>query len=145
MNISIPRETRPYEFRVGLVPNRVKLLTQAGHSCFVEHGAGDGSGFSDADYQDAGAQVVYSAEEAIHRGDLVLKFQRPTETELAWLREGQILMGYLMLPSARESKVRTLLEKRITAVSYELIEDSKGNLPVMRPMSQIGGRMCAQI
>ena len=145
MDIGIPRERRPFEHRVGMAPKGLQLLAARGHQAYVEHLAGVGSGFSDQDYIDAGAKIVYSAEEAFLRGDLVLKFQRPTEEELTWLRERQILAGFLMLPSARHDKIATLLKKKVTAISYELIEDDKGELPVMKPMSQIGGRMCAQI
>ena len=145
MNIGIPREHRPFEYRVGMAPNGLNLLTRHGHTCYVERDAGLGSGFSDEEYIKAGARIAYSAEEAFGRGDMILKCQRPTDDELSWLREGQILAGFLMLPSARRSKLVTLLEKRVTAVSYELIEDECGDLPVMKPMSQIGGRMCAQV
>ena len=145
MNIGIPREHRPFEYRVGMAPKGLSLLVRHGHICYVEHNAGLGSGFSDEEYQKAGAQIVYSAEEAFLRGEMILKCQRPTDDELQWLREGQILAGFLMLPSARQNKIITLLEKRVTAISYELIEDEHGELPVMKPMSQIGGRMCAQV
>ncbi len=145
MNIGIPRERRPFEYRVGMAPNGAHLLTRRGHLCYVEHDAGIGSGFSDQEFENAGAHIVYSAAEAFARADLVLKFQRPTEEEIEWLGEGQILAGFLMLPSARKDKIVTLLEKRVTAISYELIEEETGELPVMKPMSQIGGRMCAQV
>ena len=145
MNIGIPREHRPFEYRVGMAPKGLSLLVRHGHICYVEHNAGLGSGFSDEEYQEAGAQIVYSAEEAFLRGEMILKCLRPTDDELQWLREGQILAGFLMLPSARRSKIVALLEKRVTAISYELIEDEHGELPVMKPMSQIGGRMCAQV
>ena len=145
MNISVPREHRPFEYRVGMAPNGLHLLTRHGHTCYVEHDAGLGSGFSDEEYIRAGARIVYSTEEAFGRGDMILKCQRPTDEELSWLQEGQILAGFLMLPSARRSKLVTLIEKRVTAVSYELIEDEYGDLPVIKPMSQIGGRMCAQV
>jgi alanine dehydrogenase len=145
MIIGIPRERRPFEYRVGLSPSGAQALIAEGHTCYVEHGAGVGSGFSDEDYEAAGARIVYSPEEAFLRGDLVLKFQRPTDDELDWLREGQVLAGFLMLPSARRSKIVALLDKKVTAVSFELIEEPGGELPVMKPMSQIGGRMCAQV
>ncbi len=145
MNIGVPRERRPFEYRVGMAPQGAQSLTRWGHTCFVEHNAGLGSGFSDEDYQKAGAQIVYSPDEAFLRGDIILKFQRPTDKELQWLREGQMLVGFLMLPSTRRNKIVTLLEKNVTAVSYELIEESNGELPVMKPLSQIGGRMCAQV
>jgi len=145
VNISIPRERRPFEYRVGMAPKGLGLLTRHGHTCYVEHDAGLGSGFSDEEYQKAGARIVYSAEETFLRGDVILKVLRPTDEEIEWLHKGQILVGFLMLPSAHRSKIVTLLEKRVTAVSYELIEEKDGELPVMKPLSQIGGRMCAQV
>ncbi len=144
MDIGIPRERRPFEFRVGMAPNGLRLLARHGHTCYVEHNAGIGSGFSDDDCEQAGGRIVYSAEEAFGRGEVVLKCQRPTEEELNWLHEGQTLAGFMMLPSARRSKIATLLEKKVTVVSYESIEEDDGSLPVMKPMSQLGGRMCAQ-
>ncbi len=145
MNIGIPREHRPFEYRVAMAPRGLQLLTHHGHTCYVEHNAGLGSGFSDEDYERAGAHIVFSPQEAFLRGDLVLKVQRPTDEEIEWLREGQILAGYLMLPSARHSKITMLMERGVTAISFELIEGPDGELPVMKPLSQIGGRLCAQI
>ncbi len=145
MNIGIPREHRPFEHRVGMAPRGLQLLTQHGHTCYVEHDAGTGSGFSDEDFERAGARIVFSPQEAFLRGDLILKVQRPTDEEIEWLREGQILAGYLMLPSARRNKIAMLRERGVTAVSYELIESPAGETPVMKPLSQIGGRLCAQI
>ncbi len=146
MNISIPMEHRPFEYRVGMAPKGLHLLTRhGGHTCFVEHNAGLGSGFSDQDYQNAGARIVYSRDEAFLRGDMILKVQRPTDEELGWMRQGQILAGFLTLQSAQRNKIETLLKKRVTAVSYEQIEEPDGERPVMKPLSQIGGRMCAQI
>lgn len=145
MNMGVPKERRPFEFRVGLSPAGVSLLVSAGHACFVESGAGVGSGFQDLDYQRAGAQIVYSGEEAYGRAGMVLKVARPTMEELEWLVEGQTLMGLLHLPSARREKVETLLAKHISAVAYERIRQDDGTLPVLRPLSQIGGRMAAQI
>ncbi len=145
MNIGIPCEHRPFEYRVGMAPTGLQLLSRRGHNCYVEHNAGIGSGFSDEEYEAAGARIVYSHEEAFMRADMILKFQRPTEEELEWLSVGQTLVGFLMLPSARRDKITALLEKRITAISYELIEDEDGDLPVMKPMSQVGGRMTAQV
>ena len=145
MNISVPREHRPFEFRVGLAPKGLQLLVRLGHTCYVEHNAGLGSGFSDQTYQQAGAQIVYSAEETFLRGDLILKVQRPTEQEIGWLRQDQAVAGFLHLPSARRTKISQLVEKHVTAISYELIEEDDGLVPVKQPLSQIGGRMCAQV
>ncbi|RME08171.1 MAG: alanine dehydrogenase [Anaerolineae bacterium] len=145
MNICIPRERRDSEYRVGLTPAGVQLLTQAGHNCYVEHDAGLGSGFSDYDYQMAGAQIVYSGEEAYGRADLLLKVARPTEEEFEWMRPGQAVMGFLHLAAGSSRKIETLLAKKITAIGYEVIQRDDGSLPVLSPMSRAGGRMTPQI
>jgi alanine dehydrogenase len=145
MNIGIPKERRPFEFRVGLSPAGVEILAQNGHKVFVEHEAGLGAGFSDTDFEKAGANLVYSTEEVFGRADLVLKVSRPLQEELDWLRPGTILAGFLHLASAQQDKVDILLEKKITSIAYEQIKAPDGSLPVLRPFSQIGGAMAAQI
>jgi len=145
MNIGIPKETRPFEFRVGLSPAGVDILTQHKHVVYVEHEAGVGAGFIDREYELAGARIAYSAEEVFGRANLLLKVARPLKGELEWLRPGGILMGLLHLPSAQKDKIDILLKKNITAVAYEQIRLSDGSLPVLRPFSQIGGAMAAQI
>ncbi len=145
MNIGIPKERRPFEFRVGVSPAGVDILVQKGHAVFVEHEAGAGAGFSDNDYERMGANVVYSTEEAFGRADLLLKVSRPLQEELDWLRDGSILAGFLHLASARQDKVEILLEKKIAAVAFEQVRAPDGSLPVLRPFSQIGGAMAAQI
>jgi alanine dehydrogenase len=143
--IGIPKEHRRFEYRVGMTPVGVSLLTARGHQCYVEKGAGAGSGFTDVEYEQAGARIAYQSDEVFRRADLILKVQRPTEEEVTWMREGQTMMSFMMLASASQSRVRALEEKNITAIAYELIEDDKGVLPVLYPLSQIGGRMTAQI
>jgi alanine dehydrogenase len=145
MNIGIPKERRPFEYRVGLTPAAVQELIAAGHTCDVEHDAGLGAGFSDLDYERNGARIVYSPHEVFGRADLLLKVARPIQEELEWLRPGTAFAGLLHLASAREDKVATLIKNKITAIAYEQIERADGSLPVLRPMSQIGGRMAAQI
>jgi alanine dehydrogenase len=145
MNIGIPRERRPFEYRVGLSPAGVEILAQQGHTIFVEHEAGAGAGFSDNEYEKIGARIAYSPEEVFGRADLLLKFSRPLEDEISWMHPGATLMGMLLLAAARRSRVDVLLEKKITAIAYEQIESEKGCFPVLRPMSQIGGQMTAQI
>jgi len=145
MNISIPKERRDSEYRVGLTPAGVNLLTIAGHTCFVESEAGLGSGFSNYDYQQAGGQIVYSGEEVYGRADILLKVARPTNEELDWLQTGSIILGFLHLAAGRSSKATSLIDKKITAIGYEIIQDKNGNLPVQAPLSQLGGRMTPQI
>jgi alanine dehydrogenase len=145
MNISIPKERRDSEYRVGLTPAGVELLTQQGHSCFVEHQAGLGSGFSDPAYQQAGATIVYSGEEIYGRADLMLKVSSPTREEFPWMCDGMTLLGFLHLSAGSMRKVETLLEKKITAIGYETIQEEDGQLPVLTPLSQLAGRMVPQI
>lgn len=145
MNIGIPKERRPFEYRVGLSPAGVEILCQHGHTVFVEHEAGSGAGFLDREYEAAGAHIVYSDEEAYGRADLVLKIGRPMDEEMALLQPGQILAGLLNLPAARQSEVECLLDRRITSLAYEEIREADGSLPVLRPFSQIGGAMAAEV
>jgi alanine dehydrogenase len=145
MNIGIPRERRPFEYRVGLSPAGVEMLTEQGHTVFVEHEAGVGAGFSDYEYEKARAKIAYSPDEVFGRADLLLKFSRPLQEEIGWMNPGATLMGMLLLAAGRRDRVDALLEKKITAIAYEQIETEKSCFPVVRPMSQIGGQMTAQI
>lgn len=145
MYIGIPKESRPYEYRVGLSPAGVEILSQHGHQVFVEHEAGAAAGFSDEEYERAGARVAYSAEEVFGRADLLLKVTRPLKEELEWLREGAVLAGFLHLASSSQDQIDLLLDKRITALAYEQIADASGGLAVLRPFSMICGAMVAQI
>lgn len=145
MNIGIPKERRPFEYRVGLTPSAVQVLIERGHTCHVEHNAGLGAGFSDQDYEQAGARVVYSPHEVFGRADLLLKVARPIQDELEWIRPGATFAGLLHMASARHDKVDLLLKNRITSIAYEQIQRADSSFPVLRPMSQIGGRMAAQV
>jgi len=145
MIIGVPKERRTFEFRVGLTPAAVQMLTKHGHMCYVEHNAGEGAGFSDHEYELAGARVVYTAHEVFGRADILCKVARPTYEELEWLRTGTTIMGLLHLFSSRQDKVTKLQEKEVTAISFETITLPDGTLPVRNPLSQIGGRLVAQI
>ncbi|MEJ2484235.1 MAG: alanine dehydrogenase [Anaerolineales bacterium] len=145
MNIGIPKESRPSEYRVGLSPSGIRRLTNRGHVCYIEHDAGKYAGFSDLDYENAGAKIVYSAHEAFARGDFIIKVARPLEEELTLIRPGSILSGWLHLPAASKSKIEFLLDNNITTVAYEQIQRSDGSRPVLQVMSQIGGKMLPQI
>ncbi len=145
MYIGIPKERRPFEFRVGLSPAGVEILHEHGHTIFVEHEAGLGAGFSDQEYEQAGATIAYATEEVFGRAELLLKVARPTGGEIEALPNGSILAGLLHLASARQSKIDTLLKNKITAIAYEQITEGDGSLPVLRPFSQIGGAMAADV
>lgn len=145
MYIGIPKERRPFEFRVGLPPAGVEILKQEGHEIYVEHEAGVGAGFHDHEYEHAGARIVYSPEEVFGRADLLLKLARPLQNELEWLRPGSIVAGLLHLASAKREKIDILLKNKITAIAYEQIREADGTTPVKKPLAQIGGRMSAHI
>ncbi len=145
MNIGIPKERRPFEFRVGVSPAGVEMLTQRGHQVYVEHEAGVGAGFSNLEYEKAGARISYSADEVFGRADMLLKVARPTKEEIEWLRPGTTVAGFLHLASTQRDKVDLLLEKKITAIAYEQIQLADGSLPVLRPFSEIGGSMTPTI
>jgi alanine dehydrogenase len=145
MNIGIPKERRVYEYRVGMTPTGVQMLTQQNHVCYVEHDAGLGAGYSDQEYEQAGARIVYSPHEAFGRADLMLKVSRPLLDEINWLRPGSALAGLLHLNSARRDKVEALLENQITAIAMEQIQLPDGSFPVRKPLAQIGGFMAPQI
>lgn len=145
MDIGVPRERRADEYRVGLTPAGVQLLVADGHHCYVEKGAGLGAGFDDDDYEKSGAKIVYSGEEAYGRAGLVLKVSRPTAEELRWFRPGQAVMAFWHLASASPDNLDALLRHNITAIAYETIQTEDGSLPVLTPMSQIAGRMAANV
>ncbi len=145
MNIGIPKERRPFEYRVGLSPAGVEALTQSKHKVFVEHDAGVGAGFPDNEYEQAGARIVYSVEEVFGRSDLLLKIARPTDEEVAWLQPKSTILGFLHMASAKQSKIDILLKDKVTAIAYEQIQEKDGSLPVLRPFSQIGGAMSAGV
>lgn len=144
MYIGIPKESRPFEYRVGLSPAGVEILAKAGHQVFIEHEAGKSAGFSDREYENAGARIAYSAQEVFGRADFLLKIARPVPQELEWLHEGAILAGFLHLASSSQDQIDLLLEKKITALAYEQIKDTHGGLAVLRPFSMICGSMVAQ-
>ncbi len=145
MNIGIPKERRPFEFRVGLSPSAVNMLCRQGHRCYVEHEAGLGAGFSDIEYEAAGARIAYSAHEVFGRADLLIKVARPLADEIEWLSPGAALAGLLHLNSARQDKITRMLEKDITAIALEQVELPNGDVPVRRALAQIGGQMAPQI
>jgi len=145
MNICIPKERRPYEFRVGLSPMGVEMLIQHGHTVFIEHDAGMGAGFPDKEYDRIGAKIAYSADEIYGRAQLLLKIARPLDDELDMLQPGTTIAGFLHLASAHQNKIDALLKDKITAIAYEQIEEKDGSLPVLRPFSQIGGAMAAEV
>ena len=118
MNIGIPKERRSYEFRVGMTPAGVQMLKEQGHTCYVEHDAGLGAGFSDQEYENAGARIAYSPHEVFGRADLLLKVSRPTFEELDMMQTGGTMMGLLHLAWSYKDKVDVIQEKGLTTIPY---------------------------
>lgn len=145
MYIGIPKESRPFEYRVGLSPAGVEILSHLGHQVFVEHEAGASAGFKDQDYEKAGGRIVFSPQEVFGRADFLLKVSRPIKQEMEWINDGAILAGFLHLASASQDQIDLLLEKKITALAYEQVTDAQGGRAVLRPFSLICGAMVAQI
>lgn len=145
MNIGIPKETRPFEYRVGITPALTQILINNNHQVYIEHEAGIGAGFQDYEYQQAGAHIVYSAHEVFGRADLLLKVARPLLNEIDWLRPGSTIAGLLHLGSARQDKITALVESNICSIAYEHIELDDGTVPIRVPLSYIGGQLAAQI
>jgi len=143
MKIGVPRELKDQEFRVGMVPDGVRPLAAAGHAVLVERGAGEGSGFADAEYAAAGAQLV-GVDEAWGAADLVVKVKEPQAPELARLRAGQGLFCYLHLAAAPEL-AEGLRASGAMAIAYETIQNPDGSLPVLAPMSEVAGRLAVQV
>ena len=141
MEIGVPKETKDREFRVGLSPSSVRALSQ-NHVVFVETKAGIGSGFSDAEYQQAGAKIVGSANEAWDK-DLVVKVKEPLKSEYQYLQANKLLFTYLHLAADR-NLTKALIESGITAIAYETVELDNGSLPLLTPMSVIAGRLSVQ-
>ncbi|GJQ61515.1 MAG: alanine dehydrogenase [Melioribacteraceae bacterium] len=144
MRIGIPKETNLEEKRVAIAPAGVDALVQAGHTVYIETNAGAESHFSDEDYRHVGAHVVYSAEEVYQRAELVAKIAPLTENEAKMLQDEQILFSFLHLALSKKNILEHLLQKKITAVSYELIEKND-RLPVLQSMSEIAGQLAVQM
>lgn len=142
MRIGVPRETKVHEYRVGLTPTSVAELTHGGHSVVVEADAGDGIGFSDADYVAAGA-CIGSASEAFAQ-TLVVKVKEPNLDECAMLGKDQVLFTYLHL-AADPALSHALMASGAAAIAYETVTADDGSLPLLSPMSEIAGRMSVQV
>lgn len=144
MIIGVPKEVKDNEYRVALTPGGAEMLTTAGHRVLIEGGAGEGSGFSDGEYERCGAEIVPTPEEVFGSADMVLKVKEPMPQECDFLREGLVLFTYLHL-AASEELTRTLMERGVTAVAYETVELPDGSLPLLVPMSEVAGRMAVQV
>ncbi|MBT6099325.1 MAG: alanine dehydrogenase [Marinovum sp.] len=144
MHIGCPKEIKPQEFRVGMTPALVQDLVARGHTVKIEAGAGLGAGFSDAAYEQAGAELVKTAAEIFAQSEMIVKVKEPQAEERKMLREGQLLFTYLHLaPDADQT--HDLLASGCTAIAYETVTDAAGGLPLLAPMSEVAGRLAPQM
>jgi len=144
MRVGVPKEIKIHEYRVGLTPDSVAELTRLGHEVLVETHAGAGIDFEDTDYTAAGAQIVATAAEVFKRADLIVKVKEPQPQEWAMLRQGQVLFTYLHL-AADKPQAEALQRSGATCIAYETVTDARGGLPLLRPMSEVAGRMSVQV
>ena len=144
MRVGIPTETKNNEFRVAITPAGVAELTRRGHEVLVQAGAGEGSAIADADFKAAGAQLITTAEQVWADADLLLKVKEPMPAEYGLLRRGQILFTYLHLAASRAC-TEALLASGTTSIAYETVQTADGALPLLAPMSEVAGRLSAQV
>ncbi len=143
MIVGVPREIKNHEYRVGMVPAGVNALVEAGHKVVVEVGAGLGSGIPDADYEAAGAKLVGTAKEVFDQADMIVKVKEPLPAEYGLIRKGQIVYTYFHYAASRELTEAMIKTGAIT-IAYETMEDKRGTLPLLTPMSEVAGRMSIQ-
>lgn len=144
MRIGIPRELKPREGRVGLIPSACSELVRNGHEVFVEAGAGEKSGYIDQNYRDIGVTILPSARDVYGKAQMVVKVKEPIAPDLDLLRKDHLLFCYLHL-AALPDLTRRLCDIGLTAVAFETVEDQFGRLPLLAPMSDIAGRLSIQI
>jgi alanine dehydrogenase len=144
VHVGVPKEIKNHEYRVGLTPPSVAELTHAGHTVTVETGAGSGIDFTDDDYVAAGARIAAGPREVFDSADMIVKVKEPQLQECAWLRQGQVLFTYLHLAADRP-QTEALMHSRATCIAYETVTEAKGGLPLLRPMSEVAGRMSVQV
>ncbi len=143
MEVGVVKEVKADENRVALTPAGVEAFCDRGHSVLVEAAAGEGSGFADAEYAEAGGTIVKSAAEVWSKAEMVLKVKEPQPDEIGHIRENQIVFTYFHF-AASEELTRAIMERRCVAIAYETIVDEKGQLPLLTPMSEVAGRMAIQ-
>ncbi len=144
MIIGVPKEIKPQEYRVGIVPTGVRSLTKNGHKVLIQKSAGEGSGILDEEYLSAGAIIRGEAREIYEEANMIIKVKEPLSVEYELLRPGQILYTYLHLAPAKEL-TQALLDRKIIGIAYETMKLPDGSLPLLIPMSEIAGRMAIQV
>jgi alanine dehydrogenase len=144
MIVGVPKEIKDNEARVGVTPAGAKALVEAGHTVLVETQAGAQSGFDDAEYQDAGAEIVGDAGYVWGKSNMVVKVKEPIQSEYVYFREGLVLFTYLHL-APLPVLTEELLRKKVIGIAYETVRDRQGTLPLLTPMSEVAGRMSVQV
>jgi len=140
MDIGCPKEIKDNEYRVGLTPAAARAYVEHGHTVYIEKGAGLGSGISDQEYTGVGARVLDSAEEVWGTAEMIVKVKEPLPGEYSKMRSGQLIYTYFHL-AADEELTKACLDREIVAVAYETIQEDSGALPLLKPMSEVAGRM----
>jgi alanine dehydrogenase len=144
MRIGVPRESKVHECRAGMTPAGVRELAARGHAVLVQAGLGAAVGMEDAQYREAGARIVPTAEEVFAQAELVVKVKELQPPERAWLRPGQVLFAYLHL-AADAQQAEALRASGAVAIAYETVTGPGGTLPLLAPMSEIAGRMAVHV
>ena len=144
MKVGVPREVMEHEYRVGMTPGGVRALTKLGAQVFVERGAGEGSGYADRAYEEAGAMLAASTEAVYRMSDLVVKVKEPLPKEYPWIQKGQALFTFLHLAADR-GLTEALLASEVVGIAYETVTQADGVRPLLRPMSDIAGRLSVQV
>ncbi len=143
MLIGVPKEIKTNENRVGLVPSGVTALVAEGHELFVEAGAGEGSGFSDAQYTAVGATILATADEVWAKAEMIIKVKEPIKVEWPRMRKGQVMYTYFHF-AADEPLTRAVMDSGAIAIAYETVQLPNGHLPLLTPMSEVAGRLAVQ-
>ena len=143
MIIGVPKEIKLQEHRIGLTPDSVKVLHEKGHKILIETNGGFEAGFTNEDYQKAGAKIYNSAKDIFKDAEIIVKVKEPQSSEVEMIREGQIIYTYLHLAAAKELTMGLIKSKSI-CIAYETVTDDKGRLPLLAPMSAVAGRMSIQ-
>jgi alanine dehydrogenase len=143
MIIGVPKEIKNNENRVALTPAGAKELVKRGHQVYVQHSAGEGSGFSDADYTSAGAAILPTIEAVYEAAEMIIKVKEPIEPEYKLIKEGQLLFTYFHFASY-EPLTKAMVESKAVCLAYETVEKTDRSLPLLVPMSEVAGRMAIQ-
>ena len=140
MIIGIPKEIKDNEYRVALIPSGAGLFVKAGHKVIIQKSAGIGSGFTDNEYKDIGAELVDDAKNVYDKSELIVKVKEPLSAEYPLIKENHIIFTFLHL-SADKELINALIKTKAVFIAYETVELEDGSLPILTPMSEVAGRL----